>query len=209
MEAEAYLKDPCGASSLPFWKTEQMRIPPGVTVCREDHLPAGSAGEDERYFRLWHSLQAVPCPPLPEGYALSSAAPAEFAAHIRECYGTEGITAAAAEAWTRHAVYDGDLWIVVRDLATGRIAASGIGEADRRIGEGILEWIQVSPWCRRKGLGRFTVCELLRRLRGKADFVTVSGRAEDPNDPLALYLSCGFSGPVIWHIIRNDDKTKK
>ena len=73
---------------------------------------------------------------------------------------------------------------------------------DRRIGEGILEWVQVSPTYRRKGLGRFVVCELLRRLRNEgASFATVSGRTQNKDRPLLLYLSCGFTDPVIWHVI--------
>jgi hypothetical protein len=31
----------------------------------------------------------------------------------------------------------------------------------------------------------------------------------NPDNPFALYRSCGFTDPVIWHIIRNDDKAKK
>ena len=80
----------------------------------------------------------------------------------------------------------------------------GIGEIDPRIGEGILEWIQVSPAYRRRGLGQVLVCRLLEHMRGKARFVTVSGRLNSPSQPLALYLSCGFQHPVIWHVLTRD-----
>lgn len=107
------------------------------------------------------------------------------------------MTAEELKAYTQRAVYDASLWLAVRETQSGRIVASGIGETDKRIGEGILDWIQVSPDSKRKGLGRFVVCELLRRLAGRADFVTFSGRLNNPDNPLALYRSCGFENPVI------------
>jgi hypothetical protein len=47
----------------------------------------------------------------------------------------------------------------------------------------------------------FIVCELLRRMQGKAAFATVSGRINNPARPMALYHACGFTDPVIWHVI--------
>jgi GNAT superfamily N-acetyltransferase len=66
----------------------------------------------------------------------------------------------------------------------------------------MLEWIQVSLKYRRKGLGAFLVRELLWRMKGKTDFVTVSGKVDDPNRPEQLYRSCGFTGNDIWYISR-------
>ena len=40
--AEEYLKDPCGASSLPFWKTEQTEIPQGMKIVPEDQFDAAA-----------------------------------------------------------------------------------------------------------------------------------------------------------------------
>ena len=99
-------------------------------------------------------------------------------------------------------MYRPELWLAVADAENGQIAASGIAELDTRIGEGVLEWIQVSPGCRRKGLGSFVVNELLNRMRNQAAFVTVSGRMNNESNPFQLYRSCGFGSPVIWHIIK-------
>ena len=40
MTAEEYRKDPCRASSLPFWKTEGLRLPATLRVLREDAFSA-------------------------------------------------------------------------------------------------------------------------------------------------------------------------
>ena len=207
---KAYVENPCVASSLPFWKTEQMQLPASISVYREDQFnEAACAGTDTPYFRMIHTLKSIPAPVLPAEYELTSANADELASHIHACYDSEGVTGAELHAYTKRPVYDAELWIAVRERKTGRIAASGIGELDGRIGEGVLEWIQTSPANRRRGLGKFVVCELLHRLSKKAEFVTVSGRMDNPHDPYALYRACGFSHPVIWHVVRQDEKIRR
>ena len=71
--------------------------------------------------------------------------------------------------------------------------ATGIAELDREIGEGVLEWIQVSKDYRRRGLGSYLVLELLWRMRKAARFVTVSGECENADNPEGLYRKCGFA----------------
>ena len=203
-DPEEYIKDPCRAASLPFWKAESYEIPAHIAVFREDAFDSQSCkGRDEPYFKMVHSLNAIISPILPEGYLLTTASPEEYAAHINQCYDEESVTAEELEAYTKRAVYDASLWFAVRESGSGRIVASGIGEMDKNIREGILDWIQVSPDSKRKGLGRFVVCELLRRMAGRANFVTVSGRLNNPDNPLALYRSCGFENPVIWHVVES------
>ena len=202
MEAEAYIKDPCRASSLPYWKIAQTEIPPHLRIIRDDEMTENvDAGTDDPYFKMIHRLNTVSDAALIDGFVLTSVNPEELAAHVRECYTTERVTPETLRTAAGMPVYSADLWIAVRDGATGRIAASGIGALDTRIGEGVLDWIQVSPAYRRKGLGTFIVCELLRRMRGKAAFVTVSGRINNPTGPMALYQACGFTDPVIWHVL--------
>ena len=207
MDRETYLRDPCLASALPFWKTEQVRIPENIRVIREDLFGGCPAGSDEPYFKLIHRLEAVEPPALPPGFAFVSCDLGEYAEHIRLCYADVGVSAEELREYTGRPVFDPALWVAVRDEATGRIAATGIAELDRSIGEGALEWIQVSPAYRRRGLGRCVVRELLSRLQGRAAFVTVSGRVNGPEDPRALYRSCGFTGPVIWHVVTVPPRT--
>ena len=93
------------------------------------------------------------------------------------------------------------MWLAVKDDRTGRIAASGIGELDSEIGEGVLEWIQVSGYCRGLGIGSCVVQELLLRMKRRAKFATVSGQCNNSTNPEALYRKSGFVGNDIWHIL--------
>ena len=204
MKIEEYLSDPCGASSLPYWKTVSMSIPEGITIIRDDRLSGKECnGKDEPYFRMMHNLQVIKDSPLPKGYGIVNAGIDDFSAQINSCYTEEHISPEELQAYRSHPVYMPDLWIAVADLKNRKTIATGIAEFDSNIGEGILEWIQVSPEYRKKGLGSFIVCELLKRLRNRAGFVTVSGRMNNESNPYALYASCGFGNPVIWHVIKD------
>ena len=199
---EEYAADPCRASSLPFWKTVGFPLPDKVSTVREDlYDEARYPGQDRRYFKMVRNLEDIRRPMLPAQYRPVLCGAEEFARHIAECYDAEGITADGLRAMARLPVHDPDLWIALAEEASGRIVATGIADADTRIGEGILEWIQVSPDHRRRGLGQYIVMELLRRMEGKLRFATVSGKMDDPCRPYELYRSCGFRDPVIWHII--------
>ena len=206
MNPEYYLSDPCGASSLPFWKTNAVTPPEGVTVVRDDeYSPFAYPGADAPYFKLIHRLENVAAPPIPAGYTLVAADSGTFASHINECYSDISVTAAELKEYASHPVYDPSLWIAVAEESSGRILATGIAEFDKSIGEGALEWIQVSPDCRSKGLGKFVVQSLLCELSRMARFVTVSGRCGGVTDPAPFYVSCGFTGKVIWHVIKKND----
>ena len=202
VDVKEYSADPCGTSALPFWKIGRFPVPEGVRIIRGDgYDPETACGADEPYFKLMHGLKNVKTAPLPQGYRVAACDTAAFAAHINECYKQEGVTPEELELYKLRPTYDSSLWIAVTEEKSGVIAASGIGEFDAQTGEGILEWIQVSPSHRRKGLGAFLVCSLLQKLRHRAKFVTVSGRLNAGSDPIKLYLSCGFTHPVIWHVI--------
>ena len=194
---------------MPCWKTEIVTIPGQTVIVRDDlYTPAGFPGTDEPYFRMIHHLDRIPDCRLPAGFIFIRPGAEELARHIAVCYQRECASAAEILGYMEHPVYDPNLWIAVVDTRNQRIVASGIAEFDRRVREGILEWIQVSPEYRHRGLGRLVVCELLRRLAGKASFVTVSGRLRNPDNPLALYESCGFTGTVIWHVITAETKAE-
>lgn len=199
-----YLENPCRAASIPYWKAVRVSVPENMKILHGDDFRAELLEyyADEPYFRLKHDLRDVEPAPIPAGFSLCAASPAQFAAHINQCYDGIVVTAGELRGYTVRNVYCPELWIALRDDGTGEIVATGIGELDREIGEGILEWIQVSEGYRGRGLGRCVVSELLRRMKDQAKFATVSGQCGNPSNPEALYRRCGFTGNDVWHILR-------
>ena len=199
---EEYLRDPCGTASVPYWKAVRIAVPENMKIVHENdfHPEMLKQYVDEPYFRLRHDLQTLEPVKLPEGYSMCQGTVEVYAAHICECYGN-GITAAEVLDFTKREVYCPELWLALRDDQTGKIAATGIGELDKELGEGVLEWIQVSKEYRGQGLGSFIVGELLRRMKGLAGFATVSGQCNHPSAPEKLYRKRGFYGDDVWHIL--------
>lgn len=76
-----------------------------------------------------------------------------------------------------------------------------MADLDKDLKEGILEWIQVLPAYRGKKIGQLIVNELLKRMIGKANFATVSGKVSNTTKPEMLYRKCGFTGDDLWHIL--------
>lgn len=205
MDAQDYLQDPCRASSLSFRKTNTTVIPEDLLILRDEEFEKSpSFGIDDPYFKLIHRMKQVERISLPEEFELIQCYAAAYADHIQECYDSVNISADILRKNEMAPGYDPGLRIAVSERNTKKIAASGIADLDPQIGEGVLDWIQVSSAYRRRHLGKFIVCELLHRLQGKADFVTVSGRVNNPCHPLELYKSCGFTDLTIWHIITKD-----
>ena len=197
-----YLQDPCRASSLSFRRTNTTVIPENVLILRDDEfaeIPYPAI--DEPYFKLIHRMEWIDQIHLPEDFEMIQCDTADYADHIRECY--DGIYISADDLLKQETYpgFDPGLRIAICERNREKIIASGIAEYDPLVGEGILDWIQVSPAYRRKHLGKYIVLELLHRLQGKADFVTVSGKINNPDHPIALYKSCGFADMTIWHII--------
>lgn len=201
---EQYINNPCRAASIPYWKARSIVIPDGMKILHQDDFAETEYEKyiDEPYFRLRHDLQNLSAPVLPQGYSLCKAALGDFAAHINSCYVDIGITEAELHRYTARPVYDATLWLAVKDNQTDSIVATGIAELDRDIGEGVLEWIQVSESHRGHGLGKYIVSELLWRIKDKAAFATVSGQCHNQTNPEGLYRKCGFTGNDVWHILR-------
>jgi len=201
---QQYLSNPCGESSLPYWKAVRMNVPENMLILHDSDFRGENYTDyiDEPYFRLYHDLKKLHTAALPEGFQLCEASPAEYAAHINQCYMGASMTEAEIKLYFQHSVYSPELWLAVLDCKSKKIAATGIGEFDEQVGEGILEWIQVSPEYRGSGLGTYVVTELLKRIAEKARFATVSGEVNNPSRPERLYRKCGFQGDDVWHILR-------
>ena len=206
MTKAEYLENPCAASSLPYWKSVCITIPNEIQIIHTtDTQPAQHAEKTAvRYFRLIHRLGNIEKPALPDGFAVIPLVPEQAALHIRQCYTDISISEEALAEYRNHSVFDETLWIALQERSSGKLVASGIAELDPTVSEGVLEWIQVSPNARKKGFGSFIVRELLWRMRKRADFVTVSGKKDDPCCPEQLYRRCGFAGNDIWIISRKE-----
>lgn len=207
MNIEEYLINPCRALSIPYWKDQTISLPDNMLILHNDDFNESYLEKynDETYFRLINKMIDIAKPTLPNGFTLLLAAPNTFTGHINECYDDIRVTAVQMEVYKKHPTYDADLWVAIADNKTGNIVATGIAEIDKVCKEGILEWVQVSPLCRAKGLGRYLVYELIYRMKNKAKFVTVSGNVNNKTNPEALYRKCGFTGNDIWHILTERD----
>lgn len=180
-----------------------------LAVIHDDYVtPAmrSSFRHRERYFRLIHLLNPVELPSLPVGFSfvrveMPQEAPV-VSSVISQCYVDLKPSVRTIIGWTECPVYVPDLWIWIVDEENREPAALGIAEHDSGVREGSLEWIQVLPGYRRRGLGTALVWELLRRFEGCADFVTVSGRVGGAGDPERLYRRCGFCGDDVWWVLR-------
>lgn len=64
---ETYMANPCGTSSLPFWKEKQIVVPDNMLVLHDKNFSKSYLVEynDEPYFRLKHNLIEVNQPVLP------------------------------------------------------------------------------------------------------------------------------------------------
>lgn len=204
---EEYLSNPCKAASIPYWKAKSIAIPDSMKILHRDDFDETEYRQyiDEPYFRLSHNLHGLSAPMLPQGYSHCKAALCDFAAHINSCYDGIGITEAELQSYTDRPVYDAALWLAVKEDQTGNVVATGIAELDREIGEGVLEWIQVSKGHCGNGLGSYIVSELLWRMKDTAQFATVSGQCHNPTNPEKLYRKCGFTGSDVWHILRREN----
>lgn len=200
-----YLKDPCSTLSIPYWKNKLVKLPQNMKIVhRKDfHDTYLIDYDDEPYFRLYNSLEGLVKKEL-EGFYLKTATADDFEIIVRiinQSYSGLSVNFEQIKGYTKTAVYDKDLWILVYDSKTNSPVGCGIADCDTEINEGVLEWIQVLPAYRGKKIGQFIVNQLLFRMIGKASFATVSGRVNEGVMPEVLYRKCGFVGNDIWHIL--------
>ena len=121
---------------------------------------------------------------------------------INESYKHENIVVSEQDIlqWKQRKTFREELCVYI-NADNGKMAASGIAEFDEVCREGIIEWVQVLPEYRGRGLGEKIVDVLLNRLKSiGASFVTVSGNLDNTSKPLELYRKCGFTGDDIWYI---------
>ena len=211
---EQYINDPCGVSSIAYWKNAYFQKLHSISLLHEKELPLidQNAYSITKYFRLLHTLKAIPHYMLNDNYyfqTVDNEAQIEITSDlINRCYDDIGASPDQVKEWTTYPVFDNDLWVFICEKASNTPVALGIADYDSEIKEGSLEWIQVLPEKRGLGLGQALVCELLRRLKNKADFVTVSGQLDNTTNPESLYRKCGFTGNDVWCVLQSQYLTR-
>lgn len=100
---------------------------------------------------------------------------------------------------TNTVVYAPDFWTALykEDKMIGAVVA----DYDKVAKEAIIEWLQVLPEYRGKGLASAIINDCLKRMQGKADFVTVSGMVNNKTKPEMIYRKSGIIGDDVWHIL--------
>jgi GNAT superfamily N-acetyltransferase len=91
-------------------------------------------------------------------------------------------------------------WFFLKDGATGRAIGLSLSGYCPEFDEGFVDWIQVLPEYRHRGLGTVLLCESIHRLQHAA-FITVSGSLEPPHGASDLFERCGFKQIRTWRIL--------
>lgn len=170
------------------------------------HFPLEGVTSTSRYFRLVHQGAAAARIEAPTGLAFRDVKGrqevAEVAALINRCYAGMALTPKTVGAWLDHPTAALDLWVWLVERSTEIPVGLGIAEFDPTVPEASLEWVQVLPGYRRRGVGTALVSELLGRVAERVAFTTVSGELDNLTNPEALYRRCGFTGDDVWWVLR-------
>ncbi len=170
------------------------------------HFPLEGVTSTSRYFRLVHQGAAAARIEAPTGLAFRDVKGrqevAEVAALINRCYAGMALTPKTVGAWLDHPTAALDLWVWLVERSTEIPVGLGIAELDPVVAEASLEWVQVLPGYRRRGVGTALVSELLGRVAERVAFTTVSGELDNLTNPEALYRRCGFTGDDVWWVLR-------
>lgn len=196
---ERYLSDPCGSLSIPYWKWKTIVLPEDMKILHHRDYTPIEGYRDDVYFRLKHDLKQIE----------SSSADVKLrrieekdwdtvVGIIHRCYPRICFHAESLGAMMKTKVYSPELWLMAE--LQGQPVGCILADLDREAGEGILEWVQVLPEYRGRGVGKTMVLEVLRRM--DADFATVSGQVANVTAPEKLYRACGFYGNDLWHILK-------
>ena len=200
-----YLNNPCGTLSIPYWKAKRITIPPDMKILHDRDFSSDilSKYTDEKYFRLYHNLNVIP-KIATNDFELTTATQKDIKAIVQiinDSYTDISVNKELIKSYTKTPVYNENLWIMVKEKATGNFVGCSLADYDAEAKELVLEWIQVLPEYRGKKIGQLIVNELLFRMKDVADFATVSGKVDNETNPEVLYRKCGFVGNDVWHIL--------
>lgn len=200
-----YKEDPCRAFSLPYWKAKGVSIPKNMKIIHDSEFDEKLLKKyvDKRFFRLKHDLKNIPQFDI-EGIDFEIISPDsvdELTDMINCSYAHSDIhvTVEHIKSLTATIVYCPELWIGA--FSDGKLIGSILCDFDSEVGEGIIEWLQVLPDFRGKGIACALICKALKIMSGFAEFATVSGECDNITNPEKVYRKCGFNGNDVWHIL--------
>ena len=151
-----YLYDPCGTASIPYWKQKGLIVPENMKIIHErDYVDEMFRDyNDEPYFRLYNNLKDINKEITKDVEIVSGIQDVDvFVQLINACYSDLSVTTEQMESYRETPVYCSDLWILLKEKASGVILAGGIADDDKEAKELILEWIQVIPTYRGVAMG--------------------------------------------------------
>lgn len=200
-----YKSNPCKVSSIPYWKAKSISIPSNMKIVhnREFDTKLLEKYYDREFFRLVHYLKDIPAFHV-SGIMFETISPdrsGELANMINSSYMHSKIcvTEDYVKSLTTMKVYCPELWIGA--VSDRKLVGSIICDLDLEVGEAIIEWLQVLPEYRGRGIATALVCKALRIMSAFADFATVSGECDNITNPEGVYRKCGFEGNDVWHIL--------
>ena len=202
---EDYKKNPCKVSSIPYWKTKSLTIPSNMKIIHSNEFDEKLLDNyiDRRFFRLIHNLSNIPELNIPEIKldVIPSNRTDELVDMINSSYAHSEICVSHdyVRSLTATQVYCPELWIGA--ILDGKLIGSIICDFDTEVGEAIIEWLQVLPEYRGRGIASALMCKALKKMSSFADFATVSGECDNMTNPERVYRNCGFKGNDVWHIL--------
>lgn len=201
---EAYKAAPCKALSIPYWKAANVTVPENMKIVHNSEFEETLLERyaDKKFFRLIHRLDHIlDFDSAIDIVTLSAYSEEQLADMISRSYGDSGICVSASQVkdWTETEVYCPELWLGA--VQSGELVGSILCDFDAEVGEGIIEWLQVLPEYRGRGIAAALTCRALRIMSAFADFATVSGECDNVTNPEAVYRKCGFQGDDVWHIL--------
>ncbi|MCK5388046.1 MAG: GNAT family N-acetyltransferase [Candidatus Izimaplasma sp.] len=208
---EQYLNNPCRTLAIPYYKYISMpkRNNPRVVNDMDFSEKKAVSRNHQRFFRLIHNMSDILNTNL-NGFSFVKVNIEKdisiIVRIINNSYTDIKVTKEKILNLTKIAVFLNDLWIFIRDDKSNEYVGLGIADYDHNCNEVILEWIQVLPEYRKKGLGKNLILHILKTAPKDAMFATVSGDYDNPTNPQGLYLKCGFTGNNIWHVIWKEEK---
>ncbi len=202
---EDYKKNPCKASSIPYWKAKNLTIPSNMKIIHSNEFDKKLFENyfDRRFFKLKHNLSTILELNIPgiKLEIIQSNRTNELVDMINNSYAHSEVC--VSEDYIRNLtatqVYCPELWIGA--IFDEKLIGSIICDFDIEVGEAVIEWLQVLPEYRGRGIATALTCKALKTMSCFADFATVSGECDNATNPERVYRNCGFEGNDVWHVL--------